>query len=278
MKLAGVVILYHPDDSVIMNISTYIEELDVLYVLDNSEIPAEAIASKIKEFPNAHYVAFRDNMGISYALNYALKQCTELSFLLTMDQDSRFLEGGLAEYKKKIAAMNQIGVAAYTCQYTSLGNIFPKATESHPVLRTITSGMILNVKIAASLGGFNEALFIDGVDHEFCYRVTRSRYKIWLICGVLLFHSIGAPSYHRFFGEKIISDNHPAIRRYYMMRNNIFLWKKYKENKDIFINDGIKGTIKAVLLEKDKCAKCRAALWGIWDGLFENMGKCKRRI
>lgn len=82
MKLAGVVILYHPDDSVIMNISTYIEELDVLYVLDNSEIPAEAIASKIKEFPNAHYVAFRDNMGISYALNYALKQCTELSFLI----------------------------------------------------------------------------------------------------------------------------------------------------------------------------------------------------
>lgn len=278
MKFAGVVTLYHPQEDVVSNILSYLDELDVLYVLDNSETPVDEVVNGIKNLPNVHYIAFGENRGISYALNYALKKCSDYDFLLTMDQDSRFQTGGLAEYKKKISAMDQVGVAAYTLQYTSLGKAFPQATESHSVRRAITSGMILNVKIAVSIGGFNEALFIDGVDHEFCYRTTRRRYKIWLIYGVLLLHSIGMPSCHRFLGKKIFSDNHSAIRRYYMIRNNIFLWKRYKENKDILMNDGIKGTLKAVLLESGKRAKFRAALWGLWDGLFENMGKCKRRI
>ena len=37
MKIAGVVVLYHPEISVWDNISSYIEDIDKLYILDNSE-------------------------------------------------------------------------------------------------------------------------------------------------------------------------------------------------------------------------------------------------
>ena len=37
MKIAGVVVLYHPTKEDINNIDSYISELDKLYVIDNTE-------------------------------------------------------------------------------------------------------------------------------------------------------------------------------------------------------------------------------------------------
>ena len=42
MKLAGVVVLYNPDQKVLDNISSYIDELDVLYLVDNSNADTTA--------------------------------------------------------------------------------------------------------------------------------------------------------------------------------------------------------------------------------------------
>lgn len=39
MKIAGVVTLYHPDMRIIANINTFLDQLDYLYVLDNTESP-----------------------------------------------------------------------------------------------------------------------------------------------------------------------------------------------------------------------------------------------
>lgn len=37
MKLAGVVILYHPDENIVENINSYITDIDFLYIVDNSD-------------------------------------------------------------------------------------------------------------------------------------------------------------------------------------------------------------------------------------------------
>lgn len=37
LKLAGVVTLYNPTDKDIENINTYIDDIDTLYVIDNTE-------------------------------------------------------------------------------------------------------------------------------------------------------------------------------------------------------------------------------------------------
>lgn len=50
MNLAGVVVLYHPDDSVYSNILSYVDELDVLYVVDNSDLTR--ISDKEKQVIN----------------------------------------------------------------------------------------------------------------------------------------------------------------------------------------------------------------------------------
>ena len=279
MKFAGVVTLYHPQEDVVSNILSYLDELDILYVLDNSETPVTEVVNRIKNLPNIRYIAFGENRGISYALNYALKRCTDYPFLLTMDQDSRFPEGAMRQYKDKISRKNAPDIAAYTLQYTTPRGVEPKAAEDLSVKSTITSGMVLKVDIARALDGFAEELFIDAVDVEFCYRACQKHYKIWLFPGIVLFHTIGAPELRSFlWGKEVIVSNHMPIRRYYITRNNSYLMREHREALGTFIGECIKSPIKVMLFEKDKLNKLRAILLGFYDGLSGNMGKCKRKF
>lgn len=70
MKLAGVVVLYNPDQKVLDNISSYIDELDVLYLVDNSN------ADNSKFFLNDkfEYIPLLKNTGIAHALNVGAKK------------------------------------------------------------------------------------------------------------------------------------------------------------------------------------------------------------
>lgn len=60
----------------------------------------------------------------------------------------------------------------YTVNYTGL-NAEEKSLSPYEVKLAITSGSILNVTIAKQLGSFDENLFIDEVDSEFCYRAQK---------------------------------------------------------------------------------------------------------
>ena len=51
------------------NIKFYLEELDVLYVLDNTEEPVRKWAEAFSAMERVRYVPFYENKGISYALN-----------------------------------------------------------------------------------------------------------------------------------------------------------------------------------------------------------------
>ena len=48
MKIAGAVVLYEPTDEDISNINSYIDDLDILYVMDNSSKRNDSRLPKIK--------------------------------------------------------------------------------------------------------------------------------------------------------------------------------------------------------------------------------------
>lgn len=184
----------------------------------------------------------------------------------------------MKQYKEKISTRNDPDIAAYTLQYTSPKGIVTTASEELSVKSAITSGMVLNIKIARSLGGFDEGLFIDGVDTEYCYRVIQNNYKILMFSDILLEHHIGNPSIKRFFWGKVIPTNHNAIRRYYITRNNIVLFFRYHRGVNFLTDALCKEPIKILLYEPDKRDKIKAILFGVYDGLIDKMGKCKRQF
>ena len=274
MLLAGIVILYNPDDEVLDNIATYIEELDWLYVFDNTEAPDPGIVGKIKEFPHVQYISFGENKGISYALNIALKSATDYRFLLTMDQDSRFYEGMLSQYKKFLENnySKDNTVAMFSVHYDGLPES-RNADDVETVDRAITSGSVLNVEIANRIGGFDENLFIDEVDNEFCYRARLNGYKILQLNKIKLQHHLGNPIPIKLFGRNYAALNHGAVRKYYISRNNIYIMKKYPKVRLYCMTELIKLFIKTLWTEPDKWKRTQYMIKGIRDGVEGNMGK-----
>lgn len=274
--VAGVVILYYPDESVIENISTYAPFLSRLYVIDNSEVENNSLIEKIKKTYNVHYIKHGENLGISYSLNEALRLSQgTYQWLLTMDQDSKFYQNSVEEY---VAALDGVDADVYgICptyehpERVGKENNVPGAFKV--VEKCVTSGNIINVDIAIKSGGFNEKLFIDEVDNEFCYRCNRQKYKLLKYSKNILLHSIGHPARVNLFGFHFTVLNESPLRQYYIFRNRCYVAKWYPEKrKEIFI-DSLKWVARIILGEHKKIKKIKYVVRGIWDFKNNRFGK-----
>lgn len=104
MKYAGVVILYNPNEDVFVNILSYIKRLDVLYVMDNSTSINYELVKKIQGLDKVEYICMNGNKGLSLPLNEALRLSTddEYDFLLTMDQDTKFMNDDINRFINQV--------------------------------------------------------------------------------------------------------------------------------------------------------------------------------
>ncbi len=227
MKIAGVVILYHPDiEQLSDNIQTYLNGLKQLYVYDNSESKTPGIEEALlKLHPSIQYHYFNANEGIANRLNQAIAQATlnQYDFLLTMDQDSSFKDGDFDKYKLSIQSSGDINVAQFgvNCQPDFT---LPK-DEPEEALTLITSGSILNLSLTEHIGPFNEDLFIDFVDAEFSYRVIQNGYTNLMFSNILLNHALGKLVEGRGLGnfKKSMRIIHAPTRVFYIVRNGLYL-------------------------------------------------------
>lgn len=226
MKLAGVVVLYNPDQKVINNINSYIDELDALYLVDNSS----ADNSTLFMHEKVEYIPLQKNTGIAHALNVGAKKAIDHNFhyLLTMDQDSMFEKDALKNMKSIIDAddeKDQVGIYS-PFHKTAISEPVPEELFTSPLV-VMTSGNIINLDIYKCVEGFKEWMFIDCVDFEYGLNVRKHGYTIKQINTVFLDHELGDYEIKHVFNKKIFCDNHSALRRYYIVRNSFYLYDMY---------------------------------------------------
>ena len=123
----------------------------------------------------------------------------DYEWLLTMDQDSSF-EGDFL--KKYITCTAQFtgkeDVAMFGVNY--LERIDQKDyCNSRAVIHLITSGSIMNLSLFKNIGGFDEKLFIDEVDLEYCFNSLSKGFKIIEFPNIYLEHSSWKTSLSSFF-------------------------------------------------------------------------------
>ena len=106
MKLAGVVVWYNPSDKDVKNIESYIDELDKLYIFDNSE--KKDNKNKVPTSKKIEYISQHENLGIATALNITANKALGEGYLylLTMDQDSKFKKDDLKKMKDLVKRMD----------------------------------------------------------------------------------------------------------------------------------------------------------------------------
>lgn len=282
-KLAASVILYNPDDSVVANVKSYIEYIDVLYIVDNGnskkaiDLLTSVFFDKIKVFEH------RENMGIACSLNEVLKDANgKFDLLLTMDQDSKFYDGSMKLYIQELAKFDWQKTLAVGASIVSYGFIAASdvQVEWTPTECMITSGNIISVENALLIGGFDERLFIDEVDSEFIYRGRKAGYDVFAnISGIYLLHSLGNPSFHKFLGHMTKVQNHNKIRKYYMFRNRLVVLSKYwkfigfKRSWNYYIKANLGLVRDVVLFEDDKFEKLKYIVLGLRDFLTNKLGR-----
>lgn len=270
--LAAVIVWYNPSEKEVQNINNYGVLLDNIYIIDNSEHDNSNLLSMLNlKTDKVLYAGNMENIGIAAALNKGCRLASEDGFhwVLTMDQDSSFSED---EFKKYISCFEN--KRKQDCKIAIFAPITGESQTGGYIDAAITSGNLLNLIAYNEIGGFDDALFIDEVDFDLCYRLTRNNYKIYLFDRVYLNHKIGASHVHKFlYMKKIYVMHHSAIRKYYMVRNRCIICKRYPELRYLYMKNNLHLIFSVLFFEKNKYQKIIHMLKGYVDSRKGKLGK-----
>lgn len=265
-------VLYNPNESVLTNLNSYSNCVDVSVVVDNSDTKNE-ISQSLKNDPNFIYIDMDGNKGVAAALNKGIEYLNSknIDFALTMDQDSLFP----TKYYQDIMKL----VNKYKTDYSVIGLNFNQENggldEIIEVPYWITSGNFVNISDFMSVGGFMNELVIDYVDFELGYKFKKNGFKICYLKDFSLKHTIGNPIEIHLFGKTYYAMNHSPIRYYYRYRNAYYLYHFVDRQffKKEYYKEMIVNTLKMLIYEKNQKVKFSMIRKGIQDAKCKKMGK-----
>jgi rhamnosyltransferase len=279
-KVAGVTILYHPPSTVMDHLATYLGALHTLIIVDNSEKTHAALSDEFLRNPKVVYVQNGVNEGVARALNQAAEIAVSMAcdFLLTMDQDSSFKPFDLQKMLDTLFQQDtaQIGIMAPVHNHVT-AVVKDHVSGLQEVALTMTSGNLLNLKAYQLAGPFEEALFIDHVDHEYCLRLRQRGFRIVENQNILLHHALGYVTEVRMLGisfARFVS--HSPLRTYYMIRNGLFVAHKYKPDFPWFYRKNRMLMIKEIgkiIFQDNRLQRLRMVFLGISHYRVSRMGK-----
>lgn len=267
IKLASVVVLYNPSQENINNISLYKKEVDRIYIVDNTD-------DNIKRINNTQklkYIKLGENKGIAYALNIGAKKAIEdgYKWLLTMDQDSKMTEDIIVKMKDFLISTKEENVGLIS-PYQDIDSKEDSISEDiEDMIEVMTSGNIINLDAYKKIGGFKDWLFIDCVDTDYCMNLHKHGYKVLRLNRIVMKHELGNLVVHKLFNKEYPCYNHNPIRRYYIVRNNLYINSLYKNLYPEYCKRLLriqKGQVKRIIVfEKNKFQKLRMMYKGYRD-------------
>ncbi len=291
MSICAIVVSYHPSAEIINNISALLDQVDEVLIVDNgSGTSAKVLLGSLSCYSKVSVIYNDENIGIAAALNEGVNRARRAGhqWVATFDQDSRATPGMLASMMRaydRYAERESVAIlcprymdktlgllASYTRKSGNL--ITPTVAEVSAVM---TSGNLVRLDVFRAVGYFNEALFIDYVDNEFCFRCVAHGYKILEVQDAILEHNLGFPVQHKFLWKTVTFSDYGPQRRYYSSRNRIWMYKKfalaYPDWVVRDINMFLKGIVLLMLFEKNRGQKLVAICRGVFHGLSGRLGK-----
>lgn len=270
MRLCTIIILYHPEkDNLEKSLLSFVEETDCVFCWKNSFINEECI-NIIKAYPNVKILGNEVNIGIAKALNDCIKEAEAQNFthILTMDQDSFFEKNMISKYKSRILNHTEKNIAIYGINpLQDKKTLYENNGLVLNVSDTITSGSIFIIDNFKKYGYFEEDLFIDAVDYEYCYRLKKDYHqKTIVFSDIILNHTVGYIEKTK-MGFNI--NNYSGFRTYFIVRNQLSIWRRFPSQfpfqyKITLLKDHILfRIIKIILAEKNKKNKLKSILLGI---------------
>lgn len=284
-KVIAVVVAYNPDINLLnKNIGIISNQVEKIVVVNNG-YGELIIDSDYKEI--VYVINNNENLGISKALNIGINYAVtnNYSYALLLDQDST-LGDDAVNIMLKGFIHDKVGVVVPRISYIN-GNL-DKIDESNTfnyVTLAITSGSLVDLNVMKLINWkegkiFNEDFFIDCVDFDFSLELKASGYNILKSTKAILYQRLGEMTEIKFLFFKICPTNHSELRRYYITRNRLYMWKKYFRREFQFVVKDILYSCRELLIltffEKNRIAKFKYMKKGICDFTQNKVGKIEK--
>lgn len=281
-----ILVLYNPEQILLQRvISSVICQVDFLWISDNSLI---SVDMSIYSVPSNKfcYKKMNGNIGIAAAQNYGIKYALDEGFkyILFLDQDSILPPHIVSNLKFKYQYLisqniNVGGVGPSACdrsrnkEYKGLIYKGKKInSEITEVKELISSSLFTEVSVFKNAGLMEEKLFIDNVDHEWCWRATyKCGSRFFVINSLKLEHQIGEGG-HSFMGINVITPT--PFRVYYQYRN--YLWLLRCKYAPLYwkCSNAVKFFFKAFYLSlfmPKRIKYLKRICLGIYNGIFDSL-------
>lgn len=251
-KICAVVILFNPGPGVTENIKSYLDGIDLLYIYDNSpdnktDLPGLRNCNKVV------YIKKEENMGLPYAFNEVAELASKEGFdwMFTFDQDSMACNGMVQSMREFVESSICKPDTAVVAPVTYEPGDEKEVQDIYItyLYKVIQSGAMHNLKIMKEIGNYDENMFIDEVDFEYCARCIINGYKIIKINKALLIHNKNDTDVSKKYtdGVTVSINKFSPDRYYYRYRNALYCYEKYKESNPVYALDCL-NTIKVMEL------------------------------
>jgi rhamnosyltransferase len=280
-EICAVITTFRPNQSIVARTARVRDQVGHTIVVDDTGSAASTLDRRLFD-SNVTYILNDENSGIAKALNVGVAAAVELGYewALTLDDDTVISETYVTEL---LAFLAEGVIDARLVGAISLsrarddkknGSTGPRYRRKRAL---ITSGSLIRASTFNAVGGFDEGLFIDLVDFDFCTKLRRQAYEVIELANVGMQHPVGNAEARRCFGLQVTIYNHAPFRLYYQVRNCLLFFRRNVFFDPLFalylLLDVVRVPLKAILFENDKRSRLGYASRGIVDGMTGKTGK-----
>jgi rhamnosyltransferase len=275
---AGIV-TFNPQISLLIEcISSIYHQVDEILIFDNNSVNLAHIEELSKKYC-IKLITSKENVGIAKALNILCSEANSRGYnwILTMDQDS-ICDLKMVSNLVKYVSAKDAGIIAPRVEFSVNGSLITSTKDFHDNLEEITacitSGSLTNIAAWENIGGFDEWMFIDHVDNEYCIHLRKEGYRNYRVHSAVLHQRAGEMRFLKLpFNKKILLPYYSSLRNYYICRNTVYYLRKYRSNID-FMHELIAfvyaQSIK-LIFESNRYKTLISTYKGIRDGLYKQI-------
>ncbi len=263
------------------------QQVDGVVIVDNGSVDYEALVALFALDDRVMVVGLGENLGIGAALNtgVGLTLHEDPAWIITMDQDTLVSAGAVAAILQDYSTLPphrsaKCGVLALRPHPQPASILLTRYAESLMVLHefdqfterrgVITSGNLVRADLARQVH-FNELMFIDQVDFDFCYASRRQGFVVLQQKNITMDHILG----ERFADVDKVHPYENAQRFYYVVRNSTYLVLRGRVLARYFVVQivVIAGAFVSINGIRALSLGSRIIVRGIVDAILGRMGK-----
>jgi rhamnosyltransferase len=243
-SLAAIIVTFRPDAVVLRRLVELVKpQVDWLILVDNGGGRVYMYEGAAEDLVDS-YVDLGKNLGLGYALNVGFEQAIKFGarYVATFDQDSAPPTDLIDDLKTQHLQLKKDGVKCaavgpvffdrretpkkYFPFYFEESGLIQAVTRENckkdELVQTdalITSGMLVRADVWANGVRYDEGLFVDYTDTEWCFRARANGYKLFGSMQIEMGHAPSDSPPARLMGLSFF--RYSPLRRFYYFRNTV---------------------------------------------------------